>query len=134
MNELSTAAAPHVSQVGFAGRPGFVKLIFKNGLLILLTTSIYRFWARTNMRRYLWNNVVIGGEPLEYTGRGIELFIGFLIASSILFPVFLLYTALQFLLMNSDWGLYALGFLYVAAIMVLTQVAIYRMRRYKLTR
>jgi uncharacterized membrane protein YjgN (DUF898 family) len=49
-------------------------------LLNILTLTIFRFWGRTHFRRRLWADTSVGGEPLEYTGRGLELFVGFLIA------------------------------------------------------
>lgn len=134
MNDVSLTAARLVSPVAFAGRPGFFKLLLKNAVLTLLTLGIYRFWARTAMRRYLWNNVLIAGEPLEYTGRGIELFIGFLIATAILFPFFLIYSVLQQFLLTNPLALGALLTVYILCIIVLTQIAIYRSRRYRLTR
>lgn len=35
------------------------------------------------MRRRLWSETIIDDEPLEYTGRGSELFIGYLIGTCI---------------------------------------------------
>jgi uncharacterized membrane protein YjgN (DUF898 family) len=134
MNDVSIAAMPQVSPVGFTGRPGFIRLLLKNVLLTLVTIGIYRFWARTATRRYLWNNVTIAGEPLEYTGRGIELFIGFLIAVAILFPLSFVYATLQQVLLADPRALGALFGIYILAIVVLTQIAIYRARRYRLTR
>jgi uncharacterized membrane protein YjgN (DUF898 family) len=49
-------------------------------LLNILTLTVFRFWGRTHFRRRLWSDTRVGGEMLEYTGRGMELFIGFVIA------------------------------------------------------
>lgn len=49
-------------------------------LLNIVTLTVFRFWGRTHFRRRLWADTRIGGEPLEYTGRGMELFLGFIIA------------------------------------------------------
>lgn len=64
-------------RVGYEGRPGLVGLLSKNYFLTLITIGIYRFWAATRLRRYLWSNIRIGGDGLEYTGTGRELFLGF---------------------------------------------------------
>ena len=54
-------------------------LVFKNLILIIITFGIYRFWAKTNVRRFLWRHTLVAGERLEYTGSGGELLKGFLI-------------------------------------------------------
>lgn len=75
----------------------YVGLSLKNGLLNLLTLTLYRFWGKTEVRRRIWSSTYLNGEAFEYTGRGIELFIGFLIALG-LSTVFLLFVfGVQFL-------------------------------------
>lgn len=49
-------------------------------VLAILTLGIYRFWMVTRLRRFYWGAVLIDGDPLEYTGRGIEKLLGFLLA------------------------------------------------------
>lgn len=134
MNDVSMSAMPQVSPVGFAGRPGFIRLLLKNALLSVVTLGFYRFWARTAVRRALWNNIVIGGEPLEYTGRGIELFIGFLIAMAIIAPMAAIYGVIQYLFLVSPAWAVGAQMSYFAIIGVLIQVAIFRARRYRLSR
>src|SRR4029079_17674211 len=65
--------------IEYIEKPGLGRIALVNFLLSLVTLTIYRFWAKTNVRRHIWSCVHINGEPLEYTGRGIELFLGFLI-------------------------------------------------------
>ncbi len=55
-------------------------IFFKNLLLTVVTLGLYRFWAITNMRQYVWSNIRVAGQPLEYTGTGGELFRGFLLS------------------------------------------------------
>lgn len=63
------------------GRLGpIIALAFKIFLLNIVTLTIYRFWGRTEVRRYLWGQTTINGEPLEYTGTGLELLLGFIVA------------------------------------------------------
>lgn len=56
----------------------------KTALLSILTLGIYRFWMKTRLRRFYWSAVRIDGDPLEYTGTGIEKLLGFLLALVIL--------------------------------------------------
>lgn len=76
----------------------FLGLSFKNGLLNLITLTLYRFWGRTEVRRRVWAAVSLNGEAFEYTGRGRELFIGFLIALfTVGLPFLLIVGGAQFL-------------------------------------
>jgi len=65
------------------GRPLF-NLAFKTAFLTLITLGVYRFWARTRLRKYFWSAVAPGGHSFEYDGRGLEKFLGFLIAVVVL--------------------------------------------------
>src|SRR5262245_60768646 len=56
--------------VAFTRRKGLVGLLLKNAGLIVLSLSLYRFWARTALRRFFWSGISIAGDRLEYTGRG----------------------------------------------------------------
>ena len=58
----------------------FLWIGFYTTIFTVLTLTLFRFWARTIVRRHLWGETTIGGEPLEYTGKGSELLVGFLIA------------------------------------------------------
>src|SRR5580765_4496356 len=53
-------------------------IVIKNVFLTLITLGIYTPWARTAKRNFLWRQLEIGGQRLEYTGTGKELFIGYL--------------------------------------------------------
>ena len=43
-------------------------LVFKNLLLTILSVGCYLPWARTERRKYLWQNVEFDGHRLRYTG------------------------------------------------------------------
>jgi len=74
------SAGQPVQKLEYDGRLGALYWIFiKNLLLNIITLSIYRFWGKTNLRRYAWSHTSLQGHRFEYTGRGGELFIGFLI-------------------------------------------------------
>lgn len=75
-----SAREPAVAAVGFDGRRGeLAMLLVRNLLLSLATLGIYRFWAKTRVRGFVWRHVKLLGEPLEYLGSGTELLVGFLI-------------------------------------------------------
>jgi uncharacterized membrane protein YjgN (DUF898 family) len=77
-------AAPRQA-LHYDGRVGQLYGIFViNLLLTIITIGIYRFWAITRWRRYFWSHMAFQGERFEYTGRGLELFLGFLMAIGIL--------------------------------------------------
>jgi uncharacterized membrane protein YjgN (DUF898 family) len=76
----SQAAVTTRSHFVYDGRLGELYWIFiKNILLMIVTFSIWRFWGKTRIRRYLWSHTSLAGDRFEYTGTGGELFIGFLI-------------------------------------------------------
>ena len=62
----------------------FAWLSLRNGLLNLITLTLYRFWGKTEVRRRLWATTYLNDEAFEYTGRGVELFVGFLLALLVL--------------------------------------------------
>jgi uncharacterized membrane protein YjgN (DUF898 family) len=118
--------------VGFSGdREAYFRLVAKGAALELVTAGFYRFWLATDIRRHLWSNTVIDGDAAEYTGRGKELLIGFLFALAILVPIYLAY----FLVTVEAERLEAFASIpLVLAFYAFGQFAIYRARRYRLTR
>jgi uncharacterized membrane protein YjgN (DUF898 family) len=112
-------------------RKGFFNLVARGAGLELVTLGFYRFWLVTDIRRHLWSNTVIDGDAAEYTGRGRELLIGFLIAMAILMPIYLGYFLLG--IEAERWQALA-SFPLIAAFYIFGQFAIYRARRYRLTR
>src|SRR5262245_32223525 len=107
------------------------RIWIRGSMLLAVTLGIYRFWLTTDTRQFLWSNTEVLGEPLEYTGTARELLIGFLIAVAILIPFY----ALLFLLALSVDQLRELaGLVGFALATVLGHFAVYRARRYRLTR
>ena len=53
-------------------------LMLKNLFLSIVTLGIYRAWATTNMRRYVWGHIGFLGDRAQYVGTGEELFKGWL--------------------------------------------------------
>lgn len=77
---------------------GFLGLSLKNGLLNLITLTLYRFWGKTEVRHRIWKGVRLNDEAFEYTGRGVELFIGFILALVVLgLPFLAIVFAVQFI-------------------------------------
>lgn len=109
----------------------FWRLITRGSVLLLVTLGIYRFWLATDVRRFLWNNSEIAGDSLEYTGTARELLLGFLIAIALLAPLNVLIFAAAFF-GGTVGRLSGIGGLAVLAL--LGQFAVYRARRYRLTR
>ena len=125
------------------GGPLF-RLYFITALLTLVTLGIYRFWAKTRIRKYIWSATSGDGDSFEYTGTGLEKFLGFLIAIVIL-AIYLgiVQMALFFFGLNMfiDPTTPAQAFAQVAAIYItlfavlpLALYAQYRARRYKMAR
>ena len=78
---IEPAGQPRAHQITFNGNiPAFLGVVIINILLTIVTLGIYRFWAKTRVRHYLWENTTFDGEPLEYRGRGLELLIGAVLA------------------------------------------------------
>ncbi len=74
-------AEGRIAYVNFTGtRSELFGLLSRGYLLMVPTIGIYRFWLTTWKRRFYWQNTVIDGEPLEYTGTALQLLIGFLFA------------------------------------------------------
>lgn len=135
MPELSDGRDARVQKLIYSGRIGALYWIFiKIILLNLVTLTIYQFWGKTRLRRYIWSHMELQGERFEYTGTGLELFLGFLF-------VFVLFIGAYLVLLV---GLFAVGvrsplaiiprLVLPLVIVYLPMVAVYAAQRYRLTR
>jgi uncharacterized membrane protein YjgN (DUF898 family) len=132
MDQMTVVPPPLPVPVSFSGGRGeFRRLVTRGAGLELVTVGFYRFWLATDIRRHLWSNTHIDGDAAEYTGRGKELLIGFLIALAIIVPVYLAYflAGLEAERFKAFASFPLLAFFYLFG-----QFAIYRARRYRLTR
>jgi uncharacterized membrane protein YjgN (DUF898 family) len=112
-------------------------IVLGNLALTFLTLGIYRFWAKTRMRRYFISRVSFLGDPLEYAGTGMELFKGFLIVLAIMVPLLIVISAVQQFMFppGSDpvgAALFQIG--YMLFFVFLYFAAWYRAQRYRLSR
>jgi uncharacterized membrane protein YjgN (DUF898 family) len=126
------SAIPASEHIAFSNnRSEFRRLVMRGALLELITVGFYRFWLATDIRRHLWRNTSAGGDALEYTGNGKELLIGALFALAIFAPIYILYfiIGLEAERMKA-FASVPLGLFFY----LFTQFAIYRARRYRLTR
>ena len=137
----------HVTEFNLAGKPAQDTLSVSNSsrigpmlwigfytiLLNLVTLTIFRFWGRTHFRRRLWSETVVAGEPLEYAGKGLELFIGFFIAIFTLMLPTIGAVFLAQLLLGPELFIIVLIPIYLL-MFILIGVAIFLARRYHLSR
>lgn len=133
-SETAVSSAPRVSPVYEGAAGNIAGIAVRNGVLGVLTLGFYRFWGKTRLRRYLWSHLSFEDDPLEYTGTGMELFVGFLIVMAILIPLGFLNGIAEFALAGDATLVFVGQFLQILVILFLVQVAIFRARRYRLSR
>jgi uncharacterized membrane protein YjgN (DUF898 family) len=125
------------SAFGFDGTwREYAPIAFTNLLLSIVTLGIYRFWATTRARQYLWSRTRFVDERLEWAGTGLELFIGFLLVLLLFgLPYFVLSFVAQALLLRGQNVLAAaLTIGSFLMIFYLYGLARYRALRYRLSR
>lgn len=122
--------------VTWSGNPwSLTGLSFLNFLLTILTLGIYGFWGRTEVRKRIWSSIRLAGEPLEYTGTGKELFLGFLIVLlGVFVPLVLVGVASQFAFGPRSGATAIIQLVLYVGFFYLVGVAMYRARRYRLSR
>jgi uncharacterized membrane protein YjgN (DUF898 family) len=132
MNQMTIVPPPLPVAVAFSGeRSEFRRLVTRGAGLELITAGFYRFWLATDIRRHLWSHTSLDGDGFEYTGRAKELLIGFLFALAILVPVYLAYFLVG--LEAERFKTFASTPLFIF-FYLFGQFAIFRARRYRLTR
>lgn len=131
----ATQAVPSQQKFTHFGRGGeLFAITLVNLLLKLVTVGIYHFWGKTKVRRYVWSHTHFTGEPFEYTGRGLELFIGYLVAMLLVAPIIAAFQFLPLYLQEypilAGVTMFALYILFV----FLAGFAAFSSRRYMLSR
>lgn len=134
VNMVTTSDAPQ-HRLGYDGRGrDIAKIALWNGFLTFITLGIFRFWAKTRMRRYVWSRFSLDGDRVEYTGTGGELFKGFLVAFG-LFLLFVIPLQIAIAMVGPlSWVAGALNVVYVVVTLLLVSMAPYFAQRYRLTR
>jgi uncharacterized membrane protein YjgN (DUF898 family) len=114
----------------------FLPIALTNGLLTIVTLGIYRFWATTRERQYFWANTRFIDDQLEWTGKGLELFFGAIIAFFVLLvPIVGIQFLAQYLVLNGMPVVAGiLGLITYLLLFWLIGFAIFRGLRYRLSR
>lgn len=122
---------------GFDGNwRDYAPIAFTNLLLTIVTLGIYRFWATTRTRKYLWSRTRFIDDQLEWTGTGGELFVGFLMVLLLIgVPFLFIQFGAQALVLQGRPGLAGiLGLLSFLVILYMVGLARFRALRYRLSR
>ena len=136
------AQTPAVSRITYT-EGGTWRLVGRhilNVVLMILTLGIYRFWAISLMRQILWRRIRFDGQPLEYTGNGLEIFLGFVrVFLIILLPLGIIYTLVELILERSGQGadpntLEIVDLLYAFVIFMLWEMGRFLSWRYRISR
>lgn len=130
------------TNVTYSGKSGpLFTLALITGLLTLITVGIYRFWAKTRLRKYIWSSVSVEGDAFEYTGTGLEKLLGFLMAivflAIYLAVIQLIFTFLGLGILaqpDNEFAIAASFYVSFFALVPFMFFAVYRARRYKLAR
>lgn len=114
------------------------------GVLGVVTLGVYRFWGKARIRRHVWAKVRVGEDGMEFTGTGLEMFLGFLLSVVVLavylavVQVVLFAVGIRFVFdPQNDMEELAQGVSFLLSFMALLPLllfAVFRARRYKLAR
>jgi uncharacterized membrane protein YjgN (DUF898 family) len=114
-----------------ANNRAFLNLIMRGAVLLLVTLGFYRFWLTTHTRRFLWSHTVVDGDSVEYLGTARELVIGFLFALAVIVPLNLIaFLGSIEAESRQTFASFPVGLVFF----LFGQFALYRARRYRLTR
>ena len=133
---MDQAQATRTPALTYDGKVGELYGIFLMNLLwTVLTLGIFKFWATTRLRRYLWSHTRFQNERFEYTGTGGELFVGYLLAVLSLIGAAVAAAILGRILYYIYQPLAALAvLLFYGGIALLAAGAIFSAQRYRLSR
>lgn len=134
MHDVNHPNAPQVP-LEWEDPKGLIPFSLKVFFLRIITLGIYHFWGKTELRRKIWSAVRLQGQPLQYTGTGWELFLGFVIVLfAVILPIYVgLIAVILYFGDNSPVAIIA-QFVFIFVIFYLIGVAQYRARNYRLSR
>jgi uncharacterized membrane protein YjgN (DUF898 family) len=134
--------APTAATIAYAegGTWPLIRRHLINVGLMIVTLGLYRFWAITIMRQILWRRIRVGGQPLEYTGAGLEIFLGFVrVFLFILLPLGIVYMLVELGLerrtptANAD-AIEAVDLIYFLVVLMLIEMGRFLSWRYRISR
>ena len=133
---MDQTQATRTPALTYDGKLGELYGIFLMNLLwTVLTLGIFKFWAVTRLRRYLWSHTRFQGERFEYTGTGGELFVGYLLAMLSIIGAAVAAGILGVILYYTYQPLTVLAvFVFYGWIALLAAGAIFSAQRYRLSR
>lgn len=102
----------------------------KNLLLTVVTLGIYSFWARADVRQYLYAQTSVAGDRFAFHGSGGELLRGWVRAAGLLIAVFIVAAIVSWVAGDVAGAIAAYG----TAILVIFPIAMIGSRRYRLSR
>ena len=119
----------------------FFKIWILNILMSILTLGIYSFWGKTRIRQYAIASFSLDNDSFVYTGKGRELFIGFMKAMLLMLVICAISTAISlpiaiYIFPNSSEliGYISVYLLYAVAYLFILPFALYSSFRYRLNR
>jgi uncharacterized membrane protein YjgN (DUF898 family) len=125
---------PHMLELSWKHPAGLWSLSFINFGLRIVTLGLYNFWGKAETRSRLWSGVRINGEPLMFGGTGLELFLGFLVAMLYVFVPYAVLIGTQLTAGIKSPIAGVVGMLFFVVLNWMWSVAVFRARRYRLTR
>ena len=141
MNQTAANSASDHQSGSSDGETGFVAvkataqnlagLALRGMVFTALTFGLYRFWYVTRIRQYFWAHTRLCNYPFEFTGRPVDLIVGFFMAVAILLP---LYLGLFVVSLGLQDGVLLANLGAVGLLWFLSQFGLYRARNYRLTR
>ncbi|MEH6727498.1 MAG: DUF898 family protein [Hyphomicrobiales bacterium] len=128
-------SGPSDEETGFvaveATAQNLAGLALRGMVFTALTFGLYRFWYVTRIRQYFWAHTRLCNYPFEFTGRPVDLIVGFFMAVAILLP---LYLGLFVVSLGLKDGVLVANLGAVGLLWFLSQFGLYRARNYRLTR
>lgn len=102
----------------------------KNLLLTIVTLGIYSFWAKANVRQYLYSHTSLGGDRFTFHGTGRELLSGAARAIGLLLLIGIASAVMSGVVHPIAGGI----LLYAGSGLLLFPIALIGSRRYRLSR
>ncbi|MEP6869697.1 MAG: YjgN family protein [Novosphingobium sp.] len=114
----------------------YAVIALTNLVLTIATLGIYRFWATTRVRRYLWSRTLFMGNRLEWAGTGSELFrSGLMALLVVLVPLAVANLTIRYLIVHKYMVAgQVLSLIVLALFYTLVGTAVLRGLRYRLSR